>query len=179
MSDNKDKPQTQTVSAEGFHAFANPLENNGQPIKHKKKQLPVEYRTRYIENDLGDGGPDFIQVTAITMQYDIMVSAHLPVEHSDLLHIVANAMIYARLSDKKLETGNIELVDVNAGKNKEVKLSTGQTWTHKQKGYDVKIDYVNRAGDVVVEEVATGQRDWFGREVFLERFSPKNKDSDS
>lgn len=113
MSDNKDKPQTQTVSVDGFNAFA----NNGESIKHRKKQLPVEYRTRDIENDLGDGGSDFVQITAITMQYDIMVSAHLPVEHSDLLRVVANAMIYARLSDKKLETSNIELVD--AGENKD------------------------------------------------------------
>lgn len=67
----------------------------------------------------------------------------------------------------------------HAGENKEVKLSTGQTWTHKQKGYDVKIDYINRTGDVVVEEVATGQRDGFGRKAFLERFSPKSKDGDA
>lgn len=217
MSDNKDKPQTQAVSVDGFHAFGNPLDNTDKPIKHRKKQLPVKYYTRDIENDLGDGGPDFVQITAITMQYDIMVSAHLPVEHSDLLRVVANAMIYARLSKKGLEANNIELVDANAGenkpfsmsrnakqafdhalttrgnivgdtlsvmvseaaKNKEVKLSTGQTWTHKQKGYDVEIDYINRTGDVVVEEVATGQRDGFGREVFLDRFSPKNKDSDA
>lgn len=66
-----------------------------------------------------------------------------------------------------------------AGENKEVKPSTGQTWTHKQKGYDVKIDYINRTGDVVVEEVATGQRDGFGRKAFLERFSPKSKEGDA
>lgn len=180
MSDNKDKPQTQTVSVDGFHAFGNPLDNTDEPIKHRKKQLPVEYRTRNIENDLGDGGSDFVQITAITMQYDIMVSAHLPVEHSDLLRIVANAMIYARLSKKGLQTNNIELVDVDAGEEKEVKLSTGQTWTHKQKGYDVKITYINRrGGGIRVEEVATGQPDGFGIEVFLERFSPKNKEGNS
>lgn len=67
----------------------------------------------------------------------------------------------------------------HAGENKEVKPSTGQTWTHKQKGYDVKIDYINRTGDVVVEEVATGQRDGFGRKAFLERFSPKSKEGDA
>lgn len=66
----------------------------------------------------------------------------------------------------------------HAGENKEVEPSTGQTWTHKQKGYDVKIDYINRTGDIVVEEVATGQRDGFSRKVFLERFSPKSKEGD-
>ena len=180
MSDNQDKPQTQTISAEGFHAFANPLDNNGEPIKHRKKQLPVKYYVRDIENDLGDGGPDLVQIEAIAMQYNVIVSAYLPVEDSDLLRFVADAMIRARLSKKGLQTNNIELVDVDAGENKEVKPSTGQTWTHKQKGYDVKITYINRrGGGIRVEEVATGQPDGFCIKVFLERFSPKNKDSDA
>lgn len=179
MSDNQDKPQTQTISAEGFHAFANPLENNGEPIKHRKKQLPVKYYISDIVNDPSDDCPELVQFTATTMQYDIMVSAILPVHHRDLIYIVADAMIHAQLSKKGLQANNIELVDVDAGENKEVKLSTGQNWTHKQKGYDVKIDYINRTGDVVVEEVATGQRDGFGRKAFLERFSPKSKEGDA
>lgn len=119
MSDNQDKPQTKTVSVGGFHGFGNPLDNNGEPIKHKKKQLPVKYYTRDIKNDLGDGLSDIIQITAITMQYDIMVNAALPVEHRDLLRIVADAMINARLNQKGYQTDNIELVDDYAGENKD------------------------------------------------------------
>ena len=117
MSDNKDKPQNQTVSIDGFQAFSNPIDNNGEPIKHKKKQLPVKYYIRDIENDINDDSPDFVQVTAVTMQYDVMVTALLPVHHRDLIYVVANAMIYARLSKKGLEANNIELVE--AGENNE------------------------------------------------------------
>jgi hypothetical protein len=66
----------------------------------------------------------------------------------------------------------------HAGKQSEVKLSTGQTWTHKQKGYDVKINSINRTGALAVEEVATGQRDGFCRAAFLDTFAPKNKEGE-
>lgn len=112
MSDNQDKPQTQTISVEGF-------KDCGTPIQHKKKQLPVKYYVRDIENDLGDGGPDLVQIEAIAMQYNVIVSAFLPVEDSDLLRFVADAMIRARLSKKGLQTNNIELVDVDAGEDKD------------------------------------------------------------
>ena len=111
MSDNKDKPQTQTISVEGF-------KDCDTPIQHKKKQLPVKYYVRDIENDLDDDGPDLVQIEAITMQYDIRVGATLPEEFSDLVYIVADAMIHARLSKKGLQTNNIELVDVDAGEDK-------------------------------------------------------------
>ena len=119
MSDNKDKPQTQTVSVDGFQAFSNPLDNNGEPIKHRKKQLSVKYYIRDIENDIDDDSPNFVQVTAVTMQYDVMVTALLPVHHRDLIYVVANAMIYARLSEKGYHTNNIELVDAHAGEDKD------------------------------------------------------------
>jgi len=161
MSDDKDKPQTQTTSVDGFHAFGNPLDNTDAPIKHRKKQLPIEYRTRNIENDLGDGGPDFVQVTAITMQYDIMVSAHLPVEHSDLLRIVANAMIYARLSDQGYQTDNIELVD--AGENKE--------------GVELKIDFNPVLRSVTDGSFAAHQFHGFGN--VIEEPIPRFEDYES
>lgn len=65
-----------------------------------------------------------------------------------------------------------------AGENKEGEPSTGQNWTHNQKGYDVKITSINRTGSVAVEEVATGQRDGFSRDAFLDAFTPKSKEGD-
>lgn len=66
----------------------------------------------------------------------------------------------------------------HAGENKEGEPSTGQNWTHNQKGYDVKIISINRTGSVAVEEVATGQRDGFSRATFLDAFTPKSKEGD-
>lgn len=117
MSDNKDKPQSKTVSVYGFQAFGNPLDNNGEPIKHSKKQLPVKYYTRRIENDLGEGFKDLIQITAYTMQYDVVVSAAIPFDDTDLIYIVANAMVRAKLAAKGYHIDNIELVDADAGEN--------------------------------------------------------------
>lgn len=57
--------------------------------------------------------------------------------------------------------------------NEGVKLATGQTWQHNDKGYDVRIKHINRSGAVVVEEVETGQRDGFCREFFLAKFTIK------
>lgn len=121
MSDNKDKPQAQTISVDGFHAFGNPLDNTDAPIKHKKKQLPVKYYISDFENDPNDDCPELVQFTATTMQYDIMVSAILPAHHRDLIYVVANAMINAKLSAEGYHVDNIELVEVDAGENKEEK----------------------------------------------------------
>lgn len=119
MSDNKYNYRSKVASVYGAYAFGNPLDNNGEPVKHSKEQVPVKYYVRDIENDLGDGGPDLVQIEAIAMQYNVIVSAYLPVEHSDLLRLVADVMIRARLSKKGLQTNNIELVDVDAGEDKD------------------------------------------------------------
>lgn len=107
MSDNQDKPQTQTISAEGFHAFANPLEN--ESIKHRKKQLPVEYHTRNIRGD--DGSPDSIQIEAYTTQYGIKVEDNKPASEAKSIYEAANALIYAKLSQDPDKADNIELVN--------------------------------------------------------------------
>lgn len=50
-------------------------------------------------------------------------------------------------------------------------MRTGQTYQHNDKGYTVKITYINRTRQVVVEECETGQRDGFGKDFFLSNFT--------
>tara|TARA_R100000935_G_C2778130_1_gene140524 strand:+ start:193 stop:372 length:180 start_codon:yes stop_codon:yes gene_type:complete len=50
-------------------------------------------------------------------------------------------------------------------------MRTGQTYRHNDKGYTVKVTYINRARQVVVEECETGQNDGFGKDFFLSNFT--------
>lgn len=104
MSDNQNKPQTQTISAEGF-------KDCGTPFQHKKQQLPVKYHTTNIKNDHNDGGPDLIQVEAYTMQYDIKVNNIRPVNEAKSIYETTNKLIYEKLSEGGCEVDNIELVN--------------------------------------------------------------------
>lgn len=94
--------------------------------------------------------------------------------------IAANVLltkINAEIQDNQVMLDKLQGI-THAGENKKVKPSTGQTWTHKWKGYDVKITYISRIGGVKVEEVATGQVDGFCMEVFLDWFSHKNNEDE-
>lgn len=119
MSDNQDKPQTQTVSVDGFHGFGNPLDNNVEPIKHSKKQLPVKYYSRKIVNDIGEGFEDLIQITAITMQYGISARVALPYKDIESAYKAVNIILYDKLAAEGYHVDNIELVEVGAGENKD------------------------------------------------------------
>lgn len=120
MSDNKDKPQAQTVFVDGFNAFGDPLDPPTTPIKHKKKQLPVKYYSRKIENAIGEGFENLIQITAVTVQYGI--SARVAIApHKDIgsAYKAVNIILYDKLAAEGYHVDNIELVEVDAGENKE------------------------------------------------------------
>lgn len=121
MSDNKDKPQDQTISVEGFHAFGNPIDNTDAPIKHRKKQLPVKYYSRKIENDIGEGFEDLIQITAVTVQYGISARVALPHKDVGSAYKAVNIILYDKLAAEGYHVDNIELVEVDAVENKENK----------------------------------------------------------
>lgn len=109
MSDNQDKPQTRTISVEGFHAFSNPLDNNSESIEHRKEQLTVEYRTMNIRGD--HSGPDSIWIEAYISQYDIRVVDVMPSSEAKSIYEAANKLIYAELSEEPYKADNIELVN--------------------------------------------------------------------
>jgi|26BtaG_2_1085354.scaffolds.fasta_scaffold00042_36 hypothetical protein len=133
MSDNKDKPQSQIISTDGFHAFGNLLDNTDEPIKHKKKQLLVRYYKKSVVKDLGEGVKSYIAITAHTTQYDVTVKAILSFTDFNLTHTVANAMIRAKLSEKGLHVDNIDLID--AGESKEAWIAQ-----LKQRGFKMAMD---------------------------------------
>lgn len=52
-------------------------------------------------------------------------------------------------------------------------IRAGQTWQHKTKCYNVKVTYINKSKQLVVEDCETGQKDGFSQEYFLDNFTER------
>lgn len=50
-------------------------------------------------------------------------------------------------------------------------IRAGQTWQHKTKNYNVKVTYINKSKQLVVEDCETRQKDGFSQECFLDNFT--------